>query len=176
MEGVMSGVGIADLSGGADSDGETISFDQQRLLDVLREAGISPELLTPQQMARLREDMILDPTPFDDAGAMMQMLRGIGGFEDALTDADERAAEALAKQKMDELEDEAKGEAGSGVGLAAVAASCIGAGIAFGGEGDPDNLHPECIDGFEMPKVLGVDPMSLGALMNYYKKKSKPSH
>lgn len=168
----MTGVGVTDL-GNASEDGP--SFSEQQLLNALVEAGINPELLTPQQMAELRQDMILDPTPFDEKGALLGMLRGLGGFEDALSDVEEREAAKLAKKKAAEEEAE-KGD-GRSDSLANVMGACLAGalGISFGGDANSDELHPEFGDGFNPDPITHEAPPPGYYAMMSTRGKKKPA-
>jgi hypothetical protein len=144
---MSDGMGVSDL---AMIEGDETDFENDRLLTVLREAGISPNLLTPMQLARLREDMIMDPTPFDEPGAFLAMLRGMGGFEDALNPEEEVAAGHVAPPDLPEM-----------------------LGVAFCGEvGDLDyqHLHGECTDGFE-PEHTQHKPLTAKFMEAMRKKK-----
>lgn len=141
---MSDGAGIADLS---QVEGDETDFETQRLLVVLKEAGIAPHMLTPMQMARLRQDMILDPTPFDESGALLGMLRGMGGFEDALNPEEEVVAGEVAPSDLPFISD----------------IKCLG-------EATTDDLHPECADGFE-PEHTKHKPLTAAFMEAMRKKK-----
>lgn len=137
---MSDGAGVVDLS---QVESDETDFETQRLLVVLKEAGIAPHMLTPMQMARLRQDMITDATPFDEGGAMLGMLRGMGGFEDALNPEEE----------------------------VALGEPPIITGLEFCGEVQDlsYNAHGECTDGFE-PEHTKHKPLT-AAFMDAMRKK-----